>query len=91
MLSVSDLTARSARNKKRSSALTNGHVPVKPGDYVVHATHGIALRPPPEVAGRERDYFLLEYANGDKLYVPLEQVDRITRYVGPDVTIRDQA
>ena len=27
---------------------------------------------------------MLEYADGDKLYVPLEQVDRITRYVGPD-------
>ena len=27
---------------------------------------------------------MLEYAVGDKLYVPLEQVDRITRYVGPD-------
>ena len=37
-----------------------------------------------EVAGRERDYFLLEYAGNDKLFVPLEQVDRITRYVGPD-------
>ena len=37
-----------------------------------------------EVGGRERDYFLLQYADGDKLYVPLEQVDRITRYVGPD-------
>ena len=37
-----------------------------------------------DVAGKDRDYFLLEYAGGDKLYVPLEQVDRITRYVGPD-------
>ena len=61
--------------------------PFKPGDYVVHATHGIALFADivrQEVAGRERDYFLLEYAGEDKLFVPLEQVDRITRYVGPD-------
>ena len=36
-----------------------------------------------EVAGRERDYFLLEYADGDKLYVPLEQVDRIIALRGP--------
>ena len=89
VLSVSDLTARSARNKKRSKRIdpTTVTFPFKPGDYVVHATHGIAhftaiVRQ--EVAGRERDYFLLEYANDDKLYVPLEQVDRITRYVGPD-------
>ena len=83
------MTARSARNKKRSKRIdpTTVTFPFKPGDYVVHATHGIAhftaiVRQ--EVAGRERDYFLLEYANDDKLYVPLEQVDRITRYVGPD-------
>ncbi len=60
---------------------------LRPGDYVVHATHGIALFSEiarQEVGGKERDYFLLEYADGDKLYVPLEQVDRITRYVGPD-------
>ena len=35
-------------------------------------------------AARSATTFLLEYADGDKLYVPLEQVDRITRYVGPD-------
>ena len=67
--------------------ITEVTFPFKPGDYVVHATHGIALFAQivrQEVGGRERDYFLLEYADGDKLYVPLEQVDRITRYVGPD-------
>ena len=57
----------------------------KPGDYVVHAVHGVAkfseiVRQ--AVDGYERDYFKLEYAEGDKLYVPVERVDRITRYVG---------
>ena len=89
VFSVSDLTVRTAKNRKRARRVdpTSITFPFKPGDYVVHATHGIAhftdiVRQ--EVAGRERDYFLLEYAAGDKLYVPLEQVDRITRYVGPD-------
>ena len=36
------------------------------------------------VGGIERDYLLLEYAEGDKLYVPVEQFDRVTRYVGPE-------
>jgi transcription-repair coupling factor (superfamily II helicase) len=89
VLSVSDLTARMARRHHRVRKVdpTSVTFPFKPGDYVVHATHGIALFSDivrKEVAGRERDYFLLEYADGDKLYVPLEQVDRITRYVGPD-------
>ena len=89
VLSVSDLTARMAKGRKARRRVdpTSVTFPFKPGDYVVHATHGIALFSDivrQEVGGRERDYFLLEYADGDKLYVPLEQVDRITRYVGPD-------
>ena len=91
IFSISDLNARMdarrGRRTRRRVDVTEVTFPFKPGDYVVHATHGIAhfteiVRQ--EVAGRERDYFLLEYADGDKLYVPLEQVDRITRYVGPD-------
>lgn len=72
---------------RRRVDITEVTFPFKPGDYVVHATHGIALFSEivrQEVGGKERDYFMLEYAGGDKLYVPLEQVDRITRYVGPD-------
>ena len=89
VFSVSDLTARSAKSRRKGKRIdpTSVTFPFKPGDYVVHSTHGIALFSEivrQEVAGRERDYFLLEYAAGDKLYVPLEQVDRITRYVGPD-------
>ena len=37
-----------------------------------------------EVDGTERDYLQLEYAEGDKLFVPVEQLDRVTRYVGPE-------
>ncbi len=89
VFSVGDMTARMARHKHRVRKVdpTSVTFPFKPGDYVVHATHGIALFSAivrQEVAGRERDYFLLEYAGKDKLFVPLEQVDRITRYVGPD-------
>ncbi len=57
------------------------------GDYVVHATHGIGLfkeMARKEVLGSERDYLVLEYAKGDKLYVPVEQIDRISKYVGPE-------
>ena len=89
VFSVSDLSARTAQARRRARRVdpTSVTFPFKPGDYVVHATHGIALFADivrQEVAGRERDYFLLEYSGGDKLFVPLEQVDRITRYVGPD-------
>ena len=73
---------------------TRGHVdvtqitfPFNPGDYVVHAAHGIALFKEivrQDIDGSMRDYLLLEYAESDKLYVPVEQLDRISRYVGPE-------
>ncbi|MDO4850224.1 MAG: transcription-repair coupling factor, partial [Coriobacteriia bacterium] len=89
ILSVDDLTSRTAKARRRAKRVdpTSVTFPFKPGDYVVHATHGIALFSQivrQEVGGKERDYFLLSYAGGDKLFVPLEQVDRLTRYVGPD-------
>ena len=90
VFSLADLNARMDAKHGRTHRrvdVTEVTFPFKPGDYVVHATHGIALFDSivrQEVGGKERDYFLLEYAAGDKLYVPLEQVDRITRYVGPD-------
>ena len=89
ILSVDDLTSRTAKARRRAKRVdpTSVTFPFKPGDYVVHATHGIALFSEivrQEVGGKERDYFLLSYAGGDKLFVPLEQVDRLTRYVGPD-------
>jgi transcription-repair coupling factor (superfamily II helicase) len=56
-----------------------------PGDYIVHIEHGIA-----KFAGLtkmlnediELEYLVLEYAAGDRLYVPADQVDRVSRYVG---------
>ena len=59
---------------------------VSPGDFVVHADHGIArfgglVRR--EVSGEPRDYLELRYAGGDRIYVPIEHVERVARYVGP--------
>ena len=58
---------------------------LSPGDYVVHVDHGIArflglARKSSD--GMERDYLVLEYAAGDKLYVPTERIDRVSRYIG---------
>jgi transcription-repair coupling factor (superfamily II helicase) len=56
------------------------------GGYVVHIDHGIArfaglMRR--SVDGHEREYLELHYAEGDKLFVPTEQLDRVSRYIGP--------
>lgn len=85
VVSIDDAFPRSAR--RREADTTRLTFSFKPGDFVVHATHGIALFKElvrQTVLGAERDYLLLEYAKGDKLYVPVEQLDRVTKYVGPD-------
>jgi transcription-repair coupling factor (superfamily II helicase) len=58
---------------------------VEPGSYVVHVEHGIGLfqgLSKMAFSGGEREYLLVEYAAGDKLYVPVYQADRLSRYVG---------
>ncbi|MDP9238261.1 MAG: transcription-repair coupling factor [Chloroflexota bacterium] len=57
-----------------------------PGEYVVHVEHGIAKfagLSRKGIDGQEREYLELQYADGDRLFVPSEQVDRVSRYVGP--------
>jgi transcription-repair coupling factor (superfamily II helicase) len=56
-----------------------------PGDYVVHIDHGIARFHGLAMMssdGMEREYLVLEYAAGDRLYVPTERIDRVSRYIG---------
>lgn len=60
---------------------------LKEGDYIVHADHGIGIYRGLHkltVADIENDFLLLEYQDGDKLYIPVEKIDRIQRYIGPD-------
>ncbi len=59
---------------------------VSPGDYVVHMEHGIGqfngLVKLDGEAGGGREYLQIDYAMGDRLFVPVHQADRLSRYVG---------
>lgn len=60
---------------------------VNPGDLVVHIEHGIGRYVglvKLDFEGVQREYLAVEYANSDKLYVPIHQADRLARYVGLD-------
>jgi len=60
-------------------------VELVPGDYVVHVEHGIAKFAgvtTMSVNGSEKEYLVLLYAAGDRLYVPTDQIDRVNRYIG---------
>jgi transcription-repair coupling factor (superfamily II helicase) len=71
--------------KKRAVQRHKQLVDIQPGDYVVHIEHGIG-----QFAGittmntdtTRKEYLVLTYAAGDKLYVPTDQIDRVSRYVG---------
>lgn len=60
---------------------------LKPEDYVVHLDHGVGvyrgLRHL-QVAGTEGDYLHLEYAGGDRLYLPVDRISLVQKYVGAD-------
>lgn len=66
---------------------------LKPGDFIVHDQHGVGryveMRQR-EVAGATREYLVIEYAASkkgqpaDRLFVPTDQLDQVTRYVGGD-------
>ena len=72
--------------RKRATHRSQFLAEVQPGDFVVHADHGIArfggiVRRP--VGDEDRDYLELRYAGDDRIYVPVEQVDKVSRYSGP--------
>ncbi|HZB71531.1 MAG TPA: transcription-repair coupling factor, partial [Acidimicrobiales bacterium] len=74
---------RRARPRRRDAA--GFFEDLQPGGYVVHVQHGVgryAGMVTRSIGGVERDYLLLEYKGGDKLYVPSDQIDAVRHYTG---------
>jgi transcription-repair coupling factor (superfamily II helicase) len=65
----------------------SAYADLHPGDWVVHVDYGIGRfiglvqRTLDNLA---REFLCVEYKNGDQVYVPIYQADRLTRYIGPD-------
>ena len=63
---------------------------IEVGDYIVHIDHGVGkykgiiTQTSPE--GVTRDFFSISYARGDSLFVPIEQIERIEKYIGAEGT-----
>ncbi|MDR0494734.1 MAG: DEAD/DEAH box helicase, partial [Treponema sp.] len=71
--------------KTARSSPIDTFVELNPGDYVVHVNHGIGLFKGIErinTFGYERDYIQLEYAGDETVFVPVEQVNLVQRYIG---------
>ncbi len=88
VLSESDVTGRRRthrRAKARRRDAERFFDDLTPGDHVVHQQHGIARfegMVTRALGGVEREYLLLEYRGGDKLYVPTDQIDTVRHYTG---------
>ncbi|WP_040213841.1 transcription-repair coupling factor, partial [Clostridium polynesiense] len=91
VISDKEVFGESKRKIKRRLSNRKGVAKIKsfaelrPGDYVVHVNHGIGVYKgikQIEVQGHKRDYLDIEYEKGDKLYVPVEQLDLVQKYIG---------
>lgn len=75
-----------AKPRPRSDAPEMHFEDLRIGDWVVHVDYGVG-----QYAGlvkrvldsAEREFLLIDYADGDQLYVPIHQADRLSRYIGP--------
>ena len=80
-----DEAAEAKKRKKNKNALSSLS-DIKPGDYVVHQSHGIGMYAGIqrlEVQGAIKDYLKIQYSGSDVLYVPVTQLDLLSRYTAP--------
>ncbi|MBV8562351.1 MAG: transcription-repair coupling factor, partial [Actinobacteria bacterium] len=78
---------RAPRERRIGGRALQSFADLRTGDYVVHEDHGVGKLLGFEtktVAGVTRDYLLLAFRGEDRLYVPHEQLGKISRYVGAD-------
>ncbi|NVI91026.1 transcription-repair coupling factor [Actinomadura sp. BRA 177] len=90
VLTETDLSGQksSTKDARRMPSRRRGGIDplqLKPGDYVVHEQHGVGRyveMVSRTVQGATREYLILEYAKSDRLFVPTDQLEELTRYVG---------
>src|SRR5580765_4641213 len=81
---------RPPRERRVGGRALQSFADLRTGDYVVHEDHGIGKLlgfETKEVAGVTRDYLFLGFRGDDRLYVPHEQLGKVSRYIGADNTM----
>lgn len=80
-------TGRKKKKFKDAGQKIQSFADMREGDYVVHENHGIGRFIGIEqlsVEGEKKDYIKIKYAGNDMLYVPVEQMDIVQKYIGSD-------
>lgn len=92
VITEEELFKNRIKKKPRKQKLTNAeriksYSELQVGDYVVHVNHGIGKYlgiETLEIKGIHKDYLNIHYQGSDKLYVPVEQIDQVQKYVGSE-------
>ena len=83
-LSVQSKPTRKKKQREGTAAILS-YADLSEGDYVVHDTYGIGIYTGIETlstSGAKRDYIGIKYAGADKLYIPVEKLDMVSKYIG---------
>ena len=84
---IAQIGKKVKENKNSSQVYLDLITSLKPRDLVVHTDHGIGRFQgliQKTVAGITKEYLELSYAQNDKLFVPIDQADRLTKYIGSE-------
>ena len=84
-----EIFSRKKRYKRQflevKSAPFTGMLDIKNGDYIVHVDHGIGYYRGIEklsTGGVEKDFIKIEYRDGDEIFIPVDQINRVQKYIG---------
>ncbi|API92319.1 transcription-repair-coupling factor [Virgibacillus pantothenticus] len=92
LVTEQELFKKRAKRTRKQQKISNAerikdYQELKVGDYVVHANHGIGKYLGIEtlkVNDLHKDYMLIKYSGDDKLFVPIDQIDQVQKFVGSE-------
>ncbi|MCK5093281.1 MAG: transcription-repair coupling factor, partial [Spirochaetes bacterium] len=84
-----EIFSRKKRYKRQfldvRSERIEGMLDINNGDYIVHVEHGIGIYRGIEklsTGGVEKDFIKIEYRDGDEIFIPVDQINRVQKYIG---------
>ncbi|MGP4109176.1 transcription-repair coupling factor [Virgibacillus sp. L01] len=92
LITENELFKKKMKRTRKKQKISNAerikdYQELKVGDYVVHANHGIGKYigiETLEVSDMHKDYMLIKYSGDDKLFVPIDQIDLVQKFVGSE-------
>ena len=88
VIGYTSLFGKAKKVIETDTSFFDGEVPSE-NDYVVHSVHGVGRClgvKPLQIGGSIRDYVVIEYKNNDKVYLPVENLNQLSKYIGSDKT-----